>query len=140
MPHMENARTGAGAVTAGGPDAHHTPRSFNLQGTLDRALGHEFPAEALGALLALRLDRPRRFLLAIGALMALDPEDREALAEAALGDSRAGPPLPPFADLRAEAADWAAWASPGERRAYLAATWNALPNHDRRAFTSRVMA
>lgn len=140
MAYTENARHGAGAVTAGEPDAHHNPRTFTLQATLDRAWRHEFTAEALGALLALRLDWPRCFLLATGGLMALPPEDREAVAATVLADLRAGQPIPPFMDLRDDARDWAGWASTAERRAYLAATWNALADHDRRAFMARVMA
>lgn len=105
--------------------------------TLEKALHHEWTAEALGALLALRYDRPRCFLLAIGGLMALDPEDREAVAETVLADLRRGPPVPPFDGVRAEAELWASFASPAELKHYLVAAWNALPEHDRQAFLRR---
>lgn len=99
--------------------------------------GHGEPGElvaGLALMLRVYLGPIERLTLASAAMMALDAKDAERLAVAALGDLRRGPPLPPFTDLRAEARLWAEWASPAERRAYMAATWHLLPERDRLAF------
>ncbi len=56
--------------------------------------------------------------------------------QAALAYAHAGPPVPPFVEVREEARDWAAFASPGELRAYLSASWNRLPEVERARFLS----
>lgn len=131
---MENPALGGAPCQLGGDVSEHTAPPNNVQRVLDLALRHEWPAEALGAALALRLDPPRVWLLAIGGLMALPAEDRETLAETALADLRAGPPVPPFTTLRDVARTWAALACRCELRAYLGACWGRLPETDRASF------
>jgi len=46
----------------------------------------------------------------------------------------AGPPVPPFSDPRADAAEWAANALPAELQAYVTAAFRALDPADRRRF------
>jgi hypothetical protein len=75
-----------------------------------------------------------RLTCASAAMMALDPDTAEELAESTLCDLRAGEPIPPFTTLREEARDWATFASPGELRAYLGAIWNRLPDSERDSF------
>lgn len=72
------------------------------------------------------------------AIVACHPEDREALLEAALGYLRAGPPVPPFTGVMAEASQWADWASPAERKAYALACFTRLSPADRGAFLGYV--
>ena len=81
-----------------------------------------------------RLDLPERIWLAASSLLSLPPGDAEQLSEAVLHDLRAGSPIPPFTTLRQEARDWAAFASPGELRAYLGACWNRLGASERQGF------
>ena len=79
-----------------------------------------------------RLDpNERGFLLMLGA-RAAEPDDLDALAMAIL--DRAGPPIPRFDSMRAEADLWAAEASPAERRAYATAIWNQMCERERAAF------
>lgn len=82
-----------------------------------------------------RLDAARALSRAI---VACHPEDREALLEAALAHLRAGPPVPPFTGVMAEASHWADWASPAELKAYALACFNRLPPADRSAFLGYV--
>jgi len=79
-----------------------------------------------------------RLCLASAALMSLDRDTAEQLAESVLYDARQGAPVPPFDGLRAEARDWAAFASRGEVRAYLGACWNRLPEAEQARFLSAV--
>lgn len=65
----------------------------------------------------------------------LDPAEIAALARAG-----AGMPIPPLDDIRAEAKLWASWATPAERRAYIAAIWNVLPRPDRSGFLAAARA
>ena len=81
-----------------------------------------------------RLGLPERIWLAISSLLALPPDDAEELAEAALHDLRAGPPIPPFMSIRDAAMSWATFASRGELRAYLGAIWGRLPDAERTSF------
>lgn len=137
---MRNPATVGGALHCqlGGDTAEITAPRFNVQALLDRALRHHWRAEWLGSILAMRLDRPQRIVLAAGALHALDPDLREDVAEAVLDDLRAGPPVVPLLDVRAEAREWAAWASRGELRAYMGAIWNRLAEADRADFLRTV--
>lgn len=133
---MRNPATVGGALHCqlGGDTAEITAPRFNVQALLDRALRHHWRAEWLGSILAMRLDRPQRIVLAAGALHALDPDLREDVAEAVLDDLRAGPPPPPFNGVKAEAELWASYASPLEVKHYLIAAWNVLPAEDRQRF------
>ena len=81
-----------------------------------------------------RLDLPQRVWLGASAMMALDAEDAEALAEAVLDDIRAGAPPVWFWSLRDEAREWAFFASPGEVKTYFSACWHRLPDRDQRGF------
>lgn len=88
-----------------------------------------------------RLDPVERGWLLVTAAQAADSANLGALAEAVVAGD--GPPIPAFDSVRAEARDWAAWASGPEVRAYLAACWHRLPEEDRAAFlkaTRRVAA
>jgi hypothetical protein len=73
----------------------------------------------------------RGFLLMVGA-RAAEPDNLDALAMAVL--DRAGPPIPPFNNMQAEARLWAAEASPAERRAYAAAIRDRMSERERAAF------
>jgi len=99
--------------------------------------GHPSPgrlAAQLAYIFRARLDPMEQLCLASAGMMALNPDTAEALAEATLYDARRGTPVPPFDGLRTEARDWAAFASPGEGRAYLAACWNRLSEAERQGF------
>ena len=85
-----------------------------------------------------RLDTGRRLWLAGALIWSLPPDTAEELAEATLADLRTGDPIPPFDDLRAEARDWATFASRGELKAYLGAIWGRLPEAERQSFRSAV--
>lgn len=81
---MENpALGGASGSLLGGDTRNHTVSPPNLQDTLERALRHEWTAETLGALLALRYPQPHLILMGAGSLHGLDPENRHRLIEAA---------------------------------------------------------
>ena len=82
--------------------------------------------------LCARLDPTERGWLLMTAAKAAEPANLDALAVAVV--ESAGPPLPTLSDIRAEARDWAAWASGAELRAYLAACWHRLPDKDRATF------
>ena len=75
-----------------------------------------------------------RVALAAGALLALSPTTATSVCETFLAEHRAGEPVPPLDDIRAEARLWASWAAPAELRAYLAACWHRLSEKDRSAF------
>ena len=83
-------------------------------------------------------DKTRRVAEAAAALRSLSRDDAEELAEAVLHDLREGEPVPPFDELRTEARDWAAFASPGELKAYLGAIWGRLPEAERQGFLRAV--
>ena len=135
---MQNARrSGAGAAQAQKPGRHHTAPTTNTQAAV-RAIGAGLvylphPTD-LTFILHQRLDLPERIWLAISSLLSMPPDDAEELAEAALHDLRVGEPVPPFDELRTEARDWAAFASPGELKAYLGAIWGRLPEAERQGF------
>ena len=102
-------------------EIRHTARAGALSGDLARIWRwHLGPVE--------------RCLMLATAAQAADPGDAEQLAEAVQHDLRAGSPIPPFTSLRGEARNWAAFASPGELRAYLAACWNRLGEGERQGF------
>lgn len=112
------------AVLAQAADKPGMPRLWHL-------------AEGVAIALSL-LNGPARLTIAAGALMALDAEPAEELAEAVLADVRRGAPVPPFGELAAEARDWAAFASPAEREAYAAAALYRLPPARRRAILAAI--
>jgi len=85
-----------------------------------------------------RLEERQRLWLAAACLWSLPPETAEELAEATLADLRTGESIPPFDGLRAEARDWATFASRGELKAYLGAIWGRLPETERQSFLSAV--
>lgn len=62
----------------------------------------------------------------MAAIAGCHPQDRPAPLAAALETLAAGPPGIPFLDLREEAADWAALATPQELEAYLSACGDRL--------------
>ena len=95
-------------------------------------------ADGLAIILRAHLGPYERLTFASAALLSLDADTAEELAEATLADLREGVPVPPFSTLREEARDWAAFASPGELRAYLGACWNRLPEAERARFLSAV--
>ena len=76
------------------------------------------------------------FACSLTAMLSLDRDIAETLAEATLCDACEGEPVPPFTTVREEARDWATFASPGELKAYLAAIWNRLPDSERDSFLS----
>ncbi len=83
-------------------------------------------------------DETQRVADAAATLRSLPPDAAEELAEAVLHDLREGEPVPPFANLRDEARDWATFASRGELKAYLGAIWGRLPEAERQSFLSAV--
>ena len=118
-----------------------------MKGAIDMADRFERTGDAIAAglvflpdvtdmaeILRHRLDTGRRIWLAVSSIASLPPDDAEELAEAVLHDLRAGPPVPPFLDVREDARDWATFASPGERKAYLGAIWGRLPETERVSF------
>ena len=99
--------------------------------------GYPSPGElaaGLAMVLRARLGPCERLGFASAGMLSLDRDDAEELAEATLHDLRAGPPVPPFLDMREDARDWATFASPAELRAYMAACWQRLPDRDRGGF------
>ncbi|MDH3668008.1 MAG: hypothetical protein OEN23_13865 [Paracoccaceae bacterium] len=78
-------------------------------------------------------------LLARSSLGALRRADTEAVCEEMLGLVRFGEPIPPLFSYRDEARTWAFFASPAERRAYMAAIWDQLDDNDRRCFLKRAL-
>jgi hypothetical protein len=93
-------------------------------------------AAGLAGIYIKNLGPNERLFLATVAMLALDRDVAEELAETTLGDVRVGRPVPPFTMLREEARNWAALASPGEQRAYMAACWTHLPEAERKSFLS----
>lgn len=89
-------------------------------------------ADAAADILRDHLNREERGWLLMATAQAAEPIDLEALAIAIV--ESAGPPVPALSDIRAEARDWAGWASSVEIRAYLAASWHRLSQKDRSAF------
>ena len=77
-----------------------------------------------------RLDRQQRGLMLMASAQAAEPADLEALAEDVVEGG--GPPVPPFDNVRAEAEDWAAFASKRQVRAIIAASLAVLPTEERR--------
>ncbi|MFN4173301.1 MAG: hypothetical protein ACK4GW_16250 [Pseudorhodobacter sp.] len=57
---------------------------------------------------------------------------------AALTRMMAGSPPPPLLSAMDEAASWAEWATPDERKAYCLASFNAMPLKDRASFLAYV--
>lgn len=79
-----------------------------------------------------------RLVIASGAVMSLDREDAEQLAEATLVDLRRGAPVPPFGAVEEEARCWASFASRAELESYAAAALYRLPPARRRAILAAV--
>ena len=143
---MENpAQGGVSECRAGWLDTPDDSRPVHDLQAAGRALGSalvcllDMPstgnhAADLAVILRCRLDADARLWLAGAALLSLPPDVAEELAEAVLHDLRAGPPVPPFLDVREDARDWATFASPGERKAYLGAIWGRLPETERVSF------
>lgn len=100
---------------------------------------HQSPSElaaGLATIFRARLAPMERLTIASAAMMALDLDAAEELAEATLRDLCAGSPITPFTTLREEARDWATFASQGELRAYLGAIWGRMPEAEKAGFLS----
>lgn len=111
-------------------------RAVALLHAADEA-GNATPGElaaGLATILRRRLGPAERLLVANAATLSLNRDAAERLAGAMLEDARRGAPIPPLDDIEGEAATWAAWAAPAERRAYVAAIWRHLLPSERRAF------
>jgi hypothetical protein len=95
------------------------------------------PAWAAAALVwEARLDPAERYDLARSVMLAMRPEDNEALVADLL--SGAGYPLPTFLDPLDDAQWWADTANPAELRAYALAAFMAMPQRDRLDFLEYV--
>ena len=98
-------------------------------------LPHSYdPSEAIvqaEAALIVHADEIQRAALILGGVRLLPDADLAALV-IALSDRpvEAGIPLPPFIDLREEAAEWTLFATLDELRAYCGACLRALPEDD----------
>jgi len=79
-----------------------------------------------------RLEPAERYELARSVLLAMRPEDTEALFADVMGG--AGYPLPPFLDPLDDAQWWADLANPAERRAYCLAAFMAMNKREQRDF------
>ena len=93
--------------------------------------------EQLAMIFAARLgplEVPALLVALCQAFQLQDASAAEEALESVLFDMRAGQPVPTFMDVHSEARGWAAWASPAERSAYLAAIWNRIPPAKRKAF------
>ena len=104
--------------------------------------GHQSRSELaarLATIFRARLAPMERLTIASAAMMALDLDAAEELAEAALHDLRAGSPTVTFWSLRDEVRDWAFFASRAERCHYLAAAWGQISPDDRRRFIQRAL-
>ncbi len=119
-------------------------RSILSRFMLDR---HKRAAKALGCALTLadprkwastaiiweaRLEPVERYELARSVMLAMRPEDTEALFADVLGG--AGYPLPTFFDPLDDAQGWADLANPIERRAYCFAAFMAMTKREQRDF------
>jgi len=86
-----------------------------------------------------RAASPRwRAAVAWGALIEMDPPDAAEVAALFLPDDGAGPPIPAFAGVMAEASFWAEEASPVELKAYTWACYSRLSAKDQAGFLSHV--
>ncbi|WP_162683361.1 hypothetical protein [Rhodobacteraceae bacterium DSL-40] len=90
------------------------------------SLGEVYPTATVDAISRMRP--------AIEAFNALSAEDQLILADAIERKFSAGAPIPAFDEVIAEARLWASWASLAELRAYLLASWEALPDLNRSKF------
>ncbi|MFN3824091.1 MAG: hypothetical protein ACK4RN_08945 [Pseudorhodobacter sp.] len=72
------------------------------------------------------------------AIVRCDPHDAALIMEKALSDMAAGMPIAPLLSVMDEAAFWADLATPGERKAYCLASFNAMPPKDRASFLAYV--
>ncbi len=81
---------------------------------------------------AIRLTVGERQALATAALGTLPEDEAHEVAEAFLRPFCG--PIPPFLNAMDEARHWAGWASEVERKAAMAACWEALSESDRAAF------
>lgn len=101
------------------------------------------PTEAIDqaeAALLLHADEAQRAALILGGVRLLPDTDLAAWA-IALSDRPvgAGIPLPPFVDLREDAADWTLFATLDELRAYCGACLRALPEDDVAALSAALV-
>jgi len=71
-------------------------------------------------------------------LIELDPTDAATVAEMFLHDDFAGPPVPAFYGVMAEATFWADMASPAEHAAYALACFNMTAPARQSAFLGHV--
>ena len=86
-----------------------------------------------------RAASPRwRAVVAWGALRELDPDDAAKVAAHFLPNDGAGPPIPPFACVTAEAGFWAAQATPRELDAYCLACFSRMAPPRQAAFLGHV--
>ena len=79
-----------------------------------------------------RLEMAERYEMARSLMLAMNPEDSEALFADVLGG--AGYPIPPFLDPLDDAQWWADLANPAERRAYCLASFMAMSKREQRDF------
>jgi hypothetical protein len=79
-----------------------------------------------------RLDTSERYQLARSVMLAMRPEDIEALVSDVLGGT--GCPPPPFLAPLDDAHWWSALASPAERRAFCLAAFLAMSKREQRSF------
>lgn len=112
----------------------HTTNTQNPCGRLLPLPNSHDPAEAIDqaeAALLLHADETQRAALILAGMRLLPETDLAALG-VALSDRPfgAGIPLPPFIDLREDAADWALFTTRDELRAYCGACLRALPEDD----------
>lgn len=90
--------------------------------------------EAAGGACSAFLTERELLLLSWALARTLSPRAAVGIIEVAFPSS--GPPIPPFTDPKADAADWAARASRDELRAYATAAFKALDRADRRRFAA----
>ena len=77
-------------------------------------------------------DAKERVLRVIVAFNALEADEQHLVAERLAEIMAAGEPGVAFPSARSAANEWAAWASPDELRAYIAASFARLPRHERK--------
>lgn len=84
------------------------------------------------------LDLDQLMIGASAFLFALPAHAVENLIAAVHSDLTAGEPIPPLFNYADEAQTWACFASPAEKRTYMAAIWNATPQEERDSFIKTV--
>lgn len=129
----KNENPGALAGATGAKSIELDVRSKRYNSTESRATCHE----AADAIRRLCRAGSSHFKVAVawGALKELDPEDAAKVAAAFV---RAGPPVPAFDGVMAEAAFWADMATPTEHAAYALACFARLSPDRQTAFLAHV--